>query len=196
MATQIIIWWLVIQAFGLAGLPLARFLFRALPDHGYAFAKPLGLLLTAYLAWLLAMLGLAPFGTGLLVVSALVVGAIGLLAIRRPPTTDHRAPTTESSSRFSVLGSWLAGGWLRENWKLVLGYEALFALALIFLALLRSYNPTPWGTERPMDYALFNAVRRSAAFPPHDPWLAGYSINYYYFGYMLMAAMALISGLA
>ncbi|MFL5806573.1 MAG: DUF2298 domain-containing protein [Roseiflexaceae bacterium] len=96
---------------------------------------------------------------------------------------------------FSVLDSRLLGGWLRENWKLVLGYEALFALALLFLALLRSYNPSPWGTERPMDFALFNAIRRSAAFPPHDPWLAGYSINYYYFGYMLMATMALISGL-
>src|SRR5262245_35973071 len=83
-----------------------------------------------------------------------------------------------------------------NSWRLVLSYEVLFALALIFLALLRSYNPTPWGTERPMDFALFNAIRSSAAFPPHDPWLAGYSINYYYFGYMLMAAVALISGLA
>ncbi|MFL5806574.1 MAG: hypothetical protein ACJ8CR_33210 [Roseiflexaceae bacterium] len=90
MTMQIVIWWLVIQAFGLAGLPLARFLFRALPDRGYAFAKALGLLLTGYLAWLLAMLGLAPFGAGLLIVSGLVVGVIGLLATRRPPTTDHR----------------------------------------------------------------------------------------------------------
>src|SRR5262245_21668206 len=82
-----------------------------------------------------------------------------------------------------------------NSWRLVLSYEVLFALALIFLALLRSYNPHPWGTERPMDFALFNAIRRSAAFPPHDPWLSGYSINYYYFGYMLMAAVALVSGL-
>ena len=78
---------------------------------------------------------------------------------------------------------------------MALGYEALFAAALIFLALLRSYNPNPWGTERPMDFALFNAIRRSVAFPPHDPWLSGYSINYYYFGYLLMAVVALFSGL-
>jgi YYY domain-containing protein len=195
MALQIGIWWLVIQAFGLAGLPLARFLFRALPDRGYAFAKPLGLLLTSYLAWLLAMLGLAPFGTGLIIASGLVVTAIGLLAAPRP-TTGHRPPTTDKRSGFSVLGSQFSNGWLCQNWKLVLSYEVVFALALIFLALLRSYNPTPWGTERPMDFALFNAIRRSATFPPHDPWLAGYSINYYYFGYMLMAVVALVSGLA
>src|SRR5262249_25249928 len=41
--------------------------------------------------------------------------------------------------------------------------------------------------------ALFNAIRNSTTFPPHDPWLAGYSINYYYFGYLLMAAMSLVS---
>jgi YYY domain-containing protein len=191
MAMQIVIWWLVIQAFGLAGLPLAHFLFRALPDRGYAFAKPLGLLLTGYLAWLLAMLGLAPFGTGLLVVSALVVGGVGLV-VTREQRTKNKEQNQADRSQFSIFNFQFS---IPSGWRLVLGYEALFALALVFLALLRSYNPTPWGTERPMDFALFNAIRRSATFPPHDPWLAGYSINYYYFGYMLMAAMALISGL-
>ena len=69
-------------------------------------------------------------------------------------------------------------------------------LALVFLALIRARMPDPWGTERPMDFALFNAIQRSTNFPPHDPWLAGYSINYYYLGYLLMAALALVSGLA
>ena len=32
---DIFIWWLTAQAFGLAGLPLTRFLFRALPDRGF-----------------------------------------------------------------------------------------------------------------------------------------------------------------
>ena len=194
MAVQIFIWWLAAQGFGLAGLPLSRFMFRALPDRGYAFAKALGLLLAGYLAWLIAMLGLAPFGAPLIVASALAVGGVGLL-VNRPPRTTNREPRTgvehDESRRFSVLGSRLLA-----PWRTILAYEALFIAALIFLALLRSYNPNPWGTERPMDFALFNAIRRSAAFPPHDPWLSGYSINYYYFGYMLMAVVALVSGLA
>ena len=203
MATQIFLWWLVVQALGLAGLPLTGLLFRALPDRGYAFSKVLGLLLTGYLAWLIAMLGLAPFGSGLLVVCALLVGGAGLLATRPRASGALGAasaslgitatPAQPSVPRFAIRDS--AIPWLREHWRMVLGYEALFALALIFLALLRSYQPDPWGTERPMDYALFNAIRHSATFPPHDPWLSGYSINYYYFGYLLMAAVALISGL-
>jgi YYY domain-containing protein len=188
---DIFIWWLTAQAFGLAGLPLTRFLFRALPDRGYAFGKSLGLLLSGYLAWLLAMLGLAPFGRGLLVICALAVAAIGLFITKdqRPTTNDQN---TSTPSTFSILNFQFS---IPRSWRLILAYEILFALALIFVALLRSYNPDPWGTERPMDYALFNAIRGSTAFPPHDPWLAGYSINYYYFGYLLMAAVSLVSGI-
>ncbi len=191
MTRDIFIWWLTAQAFGLAGLPLTRFLFRALPDRGYAFGKSLGLLLSGYLAWLLAMLGLAPFGRGLLVICALAVGAIGLFITndQRPTTNDQRVSTPRTVTIYNLRFT------IPRSWRLVLSYEILFALALIFLALLRSYNPDPWGTERPMDYALFNAIRGSVAFPPHDPWLAGYSINYYYFGYLLMAAMSLVSGI-
>jgi len=210
MATQILIWWVAVQLLGLAGLPLASILFRALPDRGYAFSKTLGLLLTGYLAWLVAMLGLASFGPVLIVLAALTVAIVGLLAVRRRP-----APVAAGSGNAASLGITAAPAqsavplfalretlvpWLRKHWRMVVGYELLFLLALVFLALLRSYDlgftgPNPWGTERPMDYALFNAIRRSTTFPPHDPWLAGYSINYYYLGYLLMATVALISGL-
>jgi YYY domain-containing protein len=194
LTRDIFIWWLTAQGFGIVGLPLARFLFRALPDRGYAFGKALGLLLTGYLAWLLAMLGLAPFGRGLVLVCALAVGGAGVLLIRRTTNDERRGdPPEVQRGRWSFVAGWrsLAGG----RWSLILSYEVIFALALVLVALLRSYNPDPWGTERPMDYALFNAIRRSPTFPPHDPWLAGYSINYYYFGYLLMAVVSLASGI-
>ena len=211
MAREILIWWLVVQALGLAGLPLAAVLFQALPGHGYAFGKPLGLLLSGYLAWLIAMLGLAPFGRGLIVVCALAIGLGGLLIQRRrtsqappqrsstPASLGIAATPARPTFAFAAIRAALIP-WIREHWRMVLGYELLFALALVFLALLRSHDygfvgPNPWGTERPMDYALFNAIQRSPNFPPHDPWLSGYSINYYYFGYLLMAVVALLSGL-
>ncbi len=193
MATQILIWWLVIQLLGLAGLPLTAFLFRSLPDQGYAFAKPLGLLLTGYLAWLLAMLGVVPFSGPVLVLCAAIVFAVGALLYRSRARRGEQGPAPKS-----LFGAWLSSV---GRWSVV-GYEVLFLLALVFLALLRAHdynffasNPNPWFTERPMDFAFFNAIRRSESFPPHDPWMSGYSINYYYFGYMLMAAMALLSGI-
>ena len=201
MSGDVVTYWLIAQALGIAGLPMARVLLGALPDRGYAFAKPLGLLLTGYLAWLAAMLGLAPFGTPLIVVAALVVFGGGLLALRgdriaRPAIGIVAAPAPgvhAPALRDAITG------WLRSNRATIFTYEALFGVALVFLALLRTreygfVGPHPWGTERPMDFAFFNAIRVSAMFPPHDPWMAGYSINYYYFGYLLMAAVSLLAG--
>ena len=37
-------WYLAVQVFGLAGLPLGLRLFRHLPDRGYGLSKALGLL--------------------------------------------------------------------------------------------------------------------------------------------------------
>ncbi len=178
MALSIVFWWAVVQLLGLAGLPLTRFVFRWLPDGGYPFAKSLGLLVTGYLAWLIAMIVGAPWGVALLIAAGLAVAVVGWLASRGqtlPPLSLRR----------------------------VLAYEAVFLAAFAFLLFLRGrygvdgsnyISPNPWFTERPMDFAFFNAIRRSDSFPPNDPWLAGYSINYYYFGYMLMSMLAMLTG--
>jgi hypothetical protein len=58
------LWWLAIQVIGLAALPLAWRLLRRLPGRGYAFAKPLGLLLVCYLLWLGASFRVLPNDLG------------------------------------------------------------------------------------------------------------------------------------
>ncbi len=45
-----------------------------------------------------------------------------------------------------------------------------------------------------MELAFISATMRSEAFPPNDPWMAGYSISYYYFGYVMAAMLAMLSG--
>jgi uncharacterized membrane protein len=41
-----------------------------------------------------------------------------------------------------------------------------------------------------MDLAFFNSIARHGAMPPLDPWMAGRTINYYYWGYLLAASLA------
>jgi YYY domain-containing protein len=38
-----------------------------------------------------------------------------------------------------------------------------------------------------MDMGFINALNQSSSFPPHDPWLAGADLNYYYLGHLAMA---------
>ena len=38
-----------------------------------------------------------------------------------------------------------------------------------------------------MDMAFVNAANASSSFPPHDPWMAGEDLNYYYLGHLAMA---------
>ena len=47
-----------------------------------------------------------------------------------------------------------------------------------------------------MDYAQLNALVRSEAFPPHDPWYAGGQLNYYYFGHVPTAGLSKALGVA
>ena len=173
---DVILWYVVLQTIGLAALPVAFRLFGRLPDRGYAFARPLGLLLAAYLLWLGASFGLLdnrPTTIGL-VVGALGVAAWGLL---RREAAD-------------------VGEVWRRRGKLILITEGLFLAAYLGWCSVRAYMPEVASTEKPMEFAFFNAILRSEHFPPADPWLSGYSISYYYFGYLMAALLTELSGIA
>ncbi len=174
----VLIWWFIIEILGLAALPLAYRLFKNLPDRGYAFAKPLGILLTSYVLWIGASFGFLRNSWGGIVFSILVV-AVG-------------------SWWFYSRGNREVGlaSFLRGNRRMVIANEALFALAFVIFALFRAYNPEIMGTEKPMEFAFLNAILRSDTFPPHDPWLSGFGISYYYFGYLMMALLTKLSGVA
>jgi YYY domain-containing protein len=85
--------------------------------------------------------------------------------------------------------------WLRTDpGRLWIASEILFTVAYFGWALMRSFSPEILGTEKPMDMAMVNAAGRSPGLPPHDPWLSGTSLNYYYFGHHLVASMIRATG--
>ena len=164
--------WLLVMGIGIVALPFAELLFGRLPGRGFVFARPLGLLVVAFPVWLLASLHIVPYRrAGAAAVLALVVAAAVLLwrrGLGRPA----------GAARFV----WLAG-------------EAVFTAAFFLWALLRSFVPEVWQTEKPMDMALVNAVNRTDWFPPHDPWQAGTHVNYYYYGHYLVAFLLRLTGI-
>ena len=74
--------------------------------------------------------------------------------------------------------------------------ELLFALAFVGWAWLRGFSPDLMtsGGEKFMEIAFIKAILRSDTFPPLDPWLSGFGISYYYFGYVMTSLLARFSG--
>ena len=166
-------WWAALTLLGLVALPLVYTLLRPLADRGYAFIKTAGLLLVSFVFWLAGSLGLAGNDGGGIALALLVVGAASLLAYRR------RAP-----------GDMALTDWLRANWRTVLAAELVFAGVFALWVWVRMQNPAIANTEKPMEFAFLNGVTLSPAFPSLDPWLAGYGISYYYFGYVMTSLLA------
>ena len=178
MLALVIRWWLMLVLIGLVALPLTSWLFQRLPGRGIAWSKPLGLLVTGYSAWLLTMLGFTRFSLGAMIISLLMVGALGWFV--------WRGQWQRATLRHVVQRYWLP-------WA---GYELLFGMLFgigIWLRLNGGYGSAIQHTEKPMELMLLNSVLTSPIFPPADLWLAGYSINYYYLGYVLVGVIAVLS---
>ncbi|MEA3397441.1 MAG: DUF2298 domain-containing protein, partial [Chloroflexota bacterium] len=79
----------------------------------------------------------------------------------------------------------------------VITTEMLFLAAFLLWAIVRASQPqlATAGGEKWMEIAFLNAVLRSPTMPPHDPWLSGYAISYYYLGYLLLGMLTRVAAL-
>lgn len=174
----LLIWYVFIFILGLLTYPIIRFAFPGLGGKGYPLARIFGLVLLGYFSWLAGSLGI-PY-------TRLTIG--GVLAV------------------LAVTGislGWIRRDELREEWqshkKYFLMVEVLFLAFFLFDLLIRVGNPDLWhpskGGERPMDFSFFGAILKSTTFPPYDPWFAGGYINYYYYGFVLVATPVKLLGI-
>ncbi len=172
-------WLFVVQAFGLLAFPLSFVVFRPLRERGWLFAKGLGLLLVALVAWLLASLELVAFGR-----LGIGIGVLALTALSGVILVAYRG---------SILR------YIRRRWRTIALAEIVFLIAFFAFVAVRMANPDLWhpyrGGEKPMDMAYLNAVVRSIHMPPYDPWFAGGYLNYYYWGQFVLAVLIHATGI-
>ncbi len=170
----LLLWYLIITLIGWLAFPLAYRLLPFLADRGYAFSRALGLLISSYLFWLLATLQVVPNTLGGMLLAVFLLAGLGVLAVGKG-WEDLR-------------------GWLKAQKGSLLAIEAVFLVSFVAWGLVRGFDPAIEYTEKPMELAFINSILRSPTFPPADPWLSGYGISYYYFGYVMLALMARLSG--
>ncbi len=174
--SEFVVWYFVLQGLALAGLPLAFAWLRRLPTRGYAASKALGLLFTGVIFWWGGVTHLWGNTASAILVAAAILLGTGLWVMR---------------GRWHELGPWL-----RAHRAFVITAELLFFAAFAVWTIVRSTQPQleTAGGEKWMEIAFLNANLRTPDFPPHDPWLSGYAISYYYLGYLLMAVLTRLTG--
>ena len=173
---DLFIWWVFFEIIGWIAFPLCFVLFKNLYTKGYSFSKITGLLFWGYAYWI---------GNTFGIIGNTKLGAVfALIAIL-------------SASIYSLFKKHLwteICDWIRAHIRIILFSEVLFIISVLFMAMMRGASPEIIGTEKPMELTFINGILRSPSFPPNDPWLAGYSISYYYFGYLIIAAVIKIIG--
>lgn len=171
---SVFLWYLLITILGWMTFPLTYSLFTKLTDRGYTLARIFGLMLWGYVFWLSASLGIVKNDVGGLSLYLIVAGGLGIWRL-----ISHNGEILE---------------WINENRRLIITTEFLFLISFALFSFFRSANPDITGTEKPMELMLINGIINSPTFPPRDLWLSGYSISYYYFGYVMTAMLAKFTG--
>jgi len=179
----ILYWWILIFGIGIVFLPLNLLLFGSFWDKGYAFVKILGILLVSYIIWLLGSLKIFPFLTEVIWLVIAIGFVFNYYFLPRGKILHLPSGGVDTKSVF------------RNNWQIFILEEILFFLALTFWSLVRGFQPNIQGLEKFMDYGFVNSILRSRYFPPPDMWLAGETINYYYFGHFVSAVLTKFSGI-
>ncbi len=168
--TLFISWYILITALGWLTFPLAHKIFINFADRGYSLSRVLGLLIGSYLFWIFTSIGITQNDSAGIVLVFFIPLIISAYIYQNNKTEVQN--------------------FIKTNLRLIFSVEILFLFAFAFLALVRAANPEILGTEKPMELAFINAVMRSPTFPPRDPWLSGYAISYYHFGYIITGMIA------
>lgn len=163
-------WWGTLFLVGAVAYPLTRRLFDSWHDHGYLFAKAVGMATVTFLVYMGGVLHIVSFTQWSVWGAMAAVFAIGMIM--------------KSPKELKVLA-----------WKPILVEEMFFFLCLLFWSWVKAHEPSIHGLEKFMDYGFTRSILNAKFFPAPDMWFAGSTINYYYFGHTAMAVLTRLSNI-
>ncbi|MBP5491832.1 MAG: hypothetical protein J6Y08_03215 [Clostridiales bacterium] len=171
-----IAWWALFYLYSWAAFPITAHFFRGFLSAGYGFARGLGILLTTGPLWLLSYLGIwNSFNRPMTFVMFVILAAVcwGL-------------PATRKAAIVAIADN--------NNVGHIIFEEALFTVVLAFLCYCKGFLPNINGEEKFMNFGFMNSMVRNNSLPAKDHWLAGYSINYYYYGQYVFSYLTKMLG--
>lgn len=181
---SIALWLVLVELLALMSWPLNFLIFRDFRDKGYGLSKIQGIFLFAFFNWLVVSTGAVKFTQAGLWVA--------LVALFAASTWAYRANLKEIRT------------FVKNNLMHIYITEAIFAGAYLLFILIKLWSPNIHdiaghgynGGGEPMGMAYLSAIYNGVKFPPLDPWLGGLSLNYYYWGQLVMATLSKTLGYA
>ena len=178
---NLLIWWFVLFLISLSFLPVALVAFRKFHDNGWIFGKTIGIAVSGWFVWYLSNFKILKFTQFSCVLSLLICTIVnfGLFYL----LNHKKIIKIDFYETFSLdkIGAMLVS-------------EAFFFGVFAIYSYIKGYNPSAYGIEKFMDYGFLTAMLKSDYMPPHDMWLSGNNINYYYVGQYLCAYLIRLVG--
>jgi len=165
---SVLMWGAFLFLCTLAVLPIGTYLFRGTGSSGFILTTTLGIIAVSLFVWTFTYIGIYRFTTILVYVALLIIGIISYMI--KPLRNNF---INEIKKPFYI-----------EKVTLEL---TVFMIALTILCYYKGFTPIINGQEKFMDYGFIMSMIRNPKLPASDMWLAGYSINYYYFGQFMWA---------
>ena len=165
---SVLVWSLLIMLFGVGVYPLTARIFGKFGTGGFILAQALGIILTSLLVWTLTYMKLFRFNLPFVIAAFIMIAAVcwGLKPLREAAVSKLTEPLFVERAVVEELA-----------------FLVVFCLMCYFKGFLPEIN----GQEKYMDYGFIMSMLRSDTLPANDMWLAGNSINYYYFGQFMWA---------
>ena len=171
-----LLWWTTLFVIGIGAYPWCVRLFPNFTDKGYGLAKTLGVLIPAFLLWTICHTGLVPYTRWTVLLFAGCFAVSGWLW-----------PKTRANALQALMD--------KEGFLSIIIQEMLFILLLVILCGIKAIYPDINGEEKFMDFAFYNTLLRTDTLPSPDPWMAGETINYYYFGQYIYSFLGKATGI-
>src|SRR5262249_36360453 len=103
--SELLTWWLLVEALGVAGLPLTLTVFSRLPDRGWSAAKALALLVVGWLIWFpLTIVSALPFDRAW-IFGTMLVFVLGNVAMLRASSVRQALTKFVQTQRGYIVAS-------------------------------------------------------------------------------------------
>lgn len=170
-------WYGAVLLITAAAFPITACLFSKFQDRGYIFAKPIGIVFSGFLIWLLSSVHILKFNTiNCYICIGIMVSISGTIFLNKKFRTE-------------------VVSWLKNNYLKIVHIELAFLIIFLSLSYIKGFHPAASsGQEKFMDYGFMKIIDKTDYMPPEDMWLANSPINYYYFGQYISTFVTKASG--